>query len=253
MADKVFNGRIIHKNDIEENWKKAINFIPKKSELIIYNPDNTHAQARVKVGDGVTKVNDLPFTIDDVKQVTTVNGKTGASIVLTGDDIPFSAGDSSENTIKYNIDGAWSLAETAQTTAEDAQTTAETAQTTAETAQTTAETAQNTANNAMPKSPIVNPISSSEDTVTKWTELGSGFYWVTQNNVVQNQPNTWGFICNIVFQLNGSHECYQFWLSQPGGDAYTRGGNNNNWAQSWVRLMNKNNFSVDGSTLNISI
>lgn len=87
MADKVFNGRIIHKNDIEENWEKAINFIPKKSELIIYNPDNTHAQARVKVGDGVTKVNDLPFIIDDVKPVTTVNGKTGASIVLTGEDI----------------------------------------------------------------------------------------------------------------------------------------------------------------------
>lgn len=89
MADKVFNGRIIHKNDIEENWEKAINFIPKKSELIIYNPDNTHTQARVKVGDGVTKVNDLPFIIDDVKPVTTVNGKTGASIVLTAEDIPF--------------------------------------------------------------------------------------------------------------------------------------------------------------------
>lgn len=89
MADKVFNGRIIHKNDIEENWEKAINFIPKKSELIIYNPDNTHAQARVKVGDGVTKVNDLPFIVDDVKPVTTVNGKTGASIVLTAEDIPF--------------------------------------------------------------------------------------------------------------------------------------------------------------------
>lgn len=87
MTDKVFNGRIIHKNDIEENWEKAINFIPKKSELIIYNPDNTHTQARVKVGDGVTKVNDLPFIIDDVKPVTTVNGKTGASIVLTGKDI----------------------------------------------------------------------------------------------------------------------------------------------------------------------
>lgn len=47
MADKVFNGRIIHKNDIEENWEKAINFIPKKSELIIYNPDNTHTHKPV--------------------------------------------------------------------------------------------------------------------------------------------------------------------------------------------------------------
>lgn len=30
-------------------------------ELIIYDPDNTHASPRFKVGDGTTKVNDLPF------------------------------------------------------------------------------------------------------------------------------------------------------------------------------------------------
>ena len=237
MADKVFNGRIIHKNDIEENWKKAINFIPKKSELIIYNPDNTHAQARVKVGDGVTKVNDLPFTIDDVKQVTTVNGKTGASIVLTGDDIPFSAGDSSENTVKYNIDGAWSLAETAQTTAE--------------TAQTTAETAQNTANNAIPKLPIGNPISSSEDTVFKWAELGSGLFWINRGNVVQNQPSTYGFIFNVAISPS---EVYQLWLVQPGGAMYNRGGNGDGWSGTWWnKIMDYRNFSVSGSTLNISI
>lgn len=115
MADKVFNGRIIHKNDIEENWEKAINFIPKKSELIIYNPDNTHAQARVKVGDGVTKVNDLPFIIDDVKPVTTVNGKTGASIVLTGEDIAISADDNT--TVKERVGNVQSAASTAHNTA----------------------------------------------------------------------------------------------------------------------------------------
>ena len=216
MADKVFNGRIIHKNDIEENWKKAINFIPKKSELIIYNPDNTHAQARVKVGDGVTKVNDLPFTIDDVKQVTTVNGKTGASIVLTGDDIPFSAGDSSENTVKYNIDGAWSLAETAQTTAE--------------TAQTTAETAQNTANNAMPKS---------GGTFTGGITLASGAVTVNQSNhqSISLISNNSGHILSI-YENGNWHE-----VIHADFKGNITGGN----------LMPKANFSVSGSTLNISL
>ena len=209
MADKVFNGRIIHKNDIEENWKKAINFIPKKSELIIYNPDNTHAQARVKVGDGVTKVNDLPFTIDDVKQVTTVNGKTGASIVLTGDDIPFSAGDSSENTVKYNIDGAWSLAETAQTTAE---------------------TAQNTANNAMPKS---------GGTFTGGITLASGAVTVNQSNhqSISLISNNSGHILSI-YENGNWHE-----VIHADFKGNITGGN----------LMPKANFSVSGSTLNISL
>ena len=116
-----------------------------------------------------------------------------------------------------------------------------------------ADAAQSTANNAISKTPISNPISSSEDTVTKWAELGSGLYWISQDNVVQNQPGTWGFICSTAFQLNGSYECYQFWLGQPGGDMYIRGGNNGGWSHSWVRLMNTNNFSVNGSTLNISI
>lgn len=85
MADKVFNGRIIHKNDIEENWEKATNFIPKKSELIIYNPDDTHAQARIKVGDGVTKVNDLSFVDDELRNE--LFDKISSFTSITDDDI----------------------------------------------------------------------------------------------------------------------------------------------------------------------
>lgn len=61
MADKKLKARIIHKNDTEENWKKATAFTPLKGELIIYNPDDTHPDYRCKFGDGVTNVNDLPF------------------------------------------------------------------------------------------------------------------------------------------------------------------------------------------------
>lgn len=43
------------KKDTSENWSKAKNFIPKKSEIIVY------IDKGMKIGDGKTRVNDLPF------------------------------------------------------------------------------------------------------------------------------------------------------------------------------------------------
>ena len=46
------------KKDTSVNWEKAKNFIPGEKEIIIYTdllPFGT------KIGDGKTKVNDLPF------------------------------------------------------------------------------------------------------------------------------------------------------------------------------------------------
>lgn len=62
MADeKQLKVRVQHKHDIEANWQKATNFIPKAGELIIYDPDANFEFARVKIGDGITLVSDLPF------------------------------------------------------------------------------------------------------------------------------------------------------------------------------------------------
>lgn len=36
MADNTIKTRIQLKNDTEENWNKAVNFVPKNGELIIY-------------------------------------------------------------------------------------------------------------------------------------------------------------------------------------------------------------------------
>lgn len=55
-------GRFIQKHDTETNWLKATNFIPLEGELIIYDADATYTYPRFKVGDGVTLVNDLPFS-----------------------------------------------------------------------------------------------------------------------------------------------------------------------------------------------
>lgn len=61
VSEKIFNTRIIHKHDTEANWKKATNFIPKQGELIVYDPDENYTYSRLKIGDGITKVNNLPF------------------------------------------------------------------------------------------------------------------------------------------------------------------------------------------------
>lgn len=44
------------KYDTSSNWSKADKFIPKENEVIVYTDKG------IKIGDGVTKVNDLPFT-----------------------------------------------------------------------------------------------------------------------------------------------------------------------------------------------
>ena len=74
MAKK-FNYRVMQKHDIQANWEKAINFIPLKGELIVYDaePENGINYPRFKIGNGIlnaetglvegTKINDLPFVV----------------------------------------------------------------------------------------------------------------------------------------------------------------------------------------------
>ena len=59
---KEIKSRIILKHDIEENWNKAESFIPKQGEIIIYDTDDNFTYSRMKIGDGVTNVINLPFS-----------------------------------------------------------------------------------------------------------------------------------------------------------------------------------------------
>lgn len=63
MAEKNIKSRIVHKHDVELNWNKATNFIPKQGEIIVYDIDSNHSYERIKIGDGVTNVNNLTFVI----------------------------------------------------------------------------------------------------------------------------------------------------------------------------------------------
>ena len=104
MAEKSLNTRIVHKHDLEINWEKATNFIPKQGELIIYDKEtfanglimpNTVADGegnsllssgrttpytyeRLKIGDGATNVNTLPFVVSSITnaEIDTICGTT---------------------------------------------------------------------------------------------------------------------------------------------------------------------------------
>ena len=70
MAEKTLRTRIQMKTDTEANWLRATNFIPKNGEIIIYAIDATHNYQRVKVGDGIKKVNELPFINEAISEST---------------------------------------------------------------------------------------------------------------------------------------------------------------------------------------
>ena len=67
MAEKKLNVRIINKHGTEADWAKST-FIPKLGETVVFDADETHTEPRMKVGDGKTGVNDLPFITDSINQ-----------------------------------------------------------------------------------------------------------------------------------------------------------------------------------------
>lgn len=71
MGNPTFNTRIQHKRGTAEDWSKAINFVPFRGELIIYDTPGT--SPKIKIGDGETVVNDLSFANDFENTIIGVN------------------------------------------------------------------------------------------------------------------------------------------------------------------------------------
>ena len=75
-ANNTIKTRIQLKSDTEVNWNKAgpkqgsAGFVPLQGELIVYVPDATHPFSRLKIGDGITNVVELPFA-----DAGTINGE----------------------------------------------------------------------------------------------------------------------------------------------------------------------------------
>lgn len=57
------------KVDTEENWNKAVNYIPDTFTILVYTYDSE--SPKVKIGDGIHKVKELPFLANrEVKEET---------------------------------------------------------------------------------------------------------------------------------------------------------------------------------------
>lgn len=57
------------KVDTEENWAKALNYIPDSFTILVYTYESE--SPKVKIGDGIHKVNELPFLANrEVKEET---------------------------------------------------------------------------------------------------------------------------------------------------------------------------------------
>lgn len=84
MAEKNIASRIVHKHDTAENWSKATGFIPKLGELIVYDKDDNYSYERLKIGDGATVVNNLPFYGDNKgDRIVTASSTDGKSYTAT--------------------------------------------------------------------------------------------------------------------------------------------------------------------------
>ena len=58
------NARMQQLHKTAEQWATS-SFIPEKGELIIYDPDLENTNPRVKIGDGIHIVSELPFIVAD--------------------------------------------------------------------------------------------------------------------------------------------------------------------------------------------
>ena len=79
MAVKTMQTRIQQKTDTEANWNLS-NLVPLAGELIIYSPDENHTASRLKIGDGVTVVTELPFVDVSAGSEIDINNITAARV-----------------------------------------------------------------------------------------------------------------------------------------------------------------------------
>ena len=80
-----YKTRIQQKHAPSTDWAKATNFTPLDGEIIIYTDLN-----RFKIGDGVTKINDLKFTDENKQDKITISGileGDGAGNIAAADEI----------------------------------------------------------------------------------------------------------------------------------------------------------------------
>lgn len=79
------------------------------------------------------------------------------------------------------------------------------------------------------------PIASiTDDTMTNWGALGSGYATYSTLGLLNDQPNQYGFLINYT---DGGVEVCQIWIVRPTGEIYVRGANGSGWNRSWKKVF----------------
>lgn len=60
----------LHKTEFE--WSVTPDWVPNAGEFVIYDPDETHSYARLKVGDGEHTLAALPFIVEKTIEETPI-------------------------------------------------------------------------------------------------------------------------------------------------------------------------------------
>ena len=74
---KKYNLKSIPFHATETEWStEHLNYIPKQGEIVVYDKDDTYNYERIKVGDGLTSIVNLPFYL--ASEIDYVLGKLEA-------------------------------------------------------------------------------------------------------------------------------------------------------------------------------
>jgi hypothetical protein len=104
METRKYNARFCPKGDIEANWNKAVGFIPLDKEIIIYKADTNHSVARIKIGDGKTAIQDLPFAGADIVEIQKLIDEKCSKLIDENDDVLIEYVDNAITHLKEEID-----------------------------------------------------------------------------------------------------------------------------------------------------
>lgn len=66
MVEPNMRARLSQLHRTESEWDRLSNFTPFFGELVIFDPDEQHPFARIKIGDGKTLLKELPFCVDSI-------------------------------------------------------------------------------------------------------------------------------------------------------------------------------------------
>jgi hypothetical protein len=87
MEEKHLKVKIIHKCETAADWERS-SYVPAEGEIVTYKIDEQHNYERLKLGDGVHTVKDLPFVSDDIRfELNSLIGKPtdGLEYILSED------------------------------------------------------------------------------------------------------------------------------------------------------------------------